>query len=140
MMERIRRRRRRNLACVKATVTLSKVVLSTSAREVPDVFTGEDCCGGVSPCEGEGVVVVVLSVVSRSRVRASLTATTVMVEVVVLEAESGAVVSDDGQGNAVAGGGGVLVGVFAESIEESFCLCGGSCGCAIACEGDGGGA
>ena len=25
------------LACVKATVTLSKVVLSTSAREVPDV-------------------------------------------------------------------------------------------------------
>ena len=40
--------------------------------------------------------------------------------------ESVAVVSDDGQ-NAVAGGEGVLVGVgIAESIEESFCLCGGS--------------
>ena len=35
--ERIRRRRQQKLACVKATVTLSKVVLSTSAREVPDV-------------------------------------------------------------------------------------------------------
>ena len=43
LMERWRRLERDSeassakLACVKATVTLSKVVLSTSAREVPDV-------------------------------------------------------------------------------------------------------
>ena len=41
------------MACVKATVTLSKV-LSTSARGAR--CFGEDCCGGVSFCEGEGVI------------------------------------------------------------------------------------
>ena len=101
---------------------------------------GEDCCGGVSFCEGEGVigggVIGGIEIESRG----------------VIDGDDGdgggggigsesvAVVSDDGQ-NAVAGGGGVLVGVgIAESIEESFCLCGGEFGCVIACEGDGGGA
>ena len=37
LMERDSEASSAKLACVKATVTLSKVVLSTSAREVPDV-------------------------------------------------------------------------------------------------------
>ena len=72
------------MACVKATVTLSKVVLSTSAKRCR--CFGEDCCGGVSFCEGEGVIGGGVIGGIEIEVGASLTATTVMVEVVVLEA------------------------------------------------------
>ena len=80
------------MACVKATVTLSKVVLSTRRERYP-MFRW-DCCGGVSFCEGEGVIGGVCYRWYRDRSRGVIDGdTTVMVEVVVLEAtESGAVV------------------------------------------------